>query len=289
VDALALGLVLLAAFTHASWNLLAKQAQDKLAFLWCALLVSSIVFLPLGLWLALSRPVSMLGWSIVVVTCVLETAYFWALSQAYRFGDLSLVYPVARGVGPLLVPLLGVIVLGERLAWLAVVGIALIVLGVVVSHLPSLSRSGLRTLAGALTQRGTRYALLTGVCIAAYSIVDKVGVSLVPPLLYAYCVHIGSALGLAAIVLGRNRSAIFTEWQRNRGNVAVVGILSPLTYVLVLSAMTFTPVSLVAPAREISVVIGALLGAVVLHESYGQERLLGSAFIAAGLVLLVAG
>lgn len=288
MTALALGLVLLAALAHASWNLLAKRAREKLPFLWYATLVSSAVYLPVGLWFALSRPVSAYGWTFVIVSSALECLYFWSLSQAYRFGDLALTYPVSRAVGVLLVPLLGAILLGERLSELESLGILLIVAGVVSVHLLAFSLDGIRALASATRHQGTRYALLTGLCVAAYSTLDKKGVTLVPPLLYGYCLHVGSALGLAALVLPGRRSGAAGEWKAHRLAILAVGILTPLAYTLVLVALTFTPVSYVAPAREVSVVIAAVLGVFLLREPYGVQRLFGSALITAGLFLLVA-
>src|SRR5690242_4439473 len=123
---LALGLVLIAAVTHASWNLLARRADEKLPFLWCTVLVASVVFLPLGLWLALTQPVEPSGWAVVALSALLEAFYYWTLSQAYRYGELSLVYPIARGSAPILVPLLAAAFLGERLSPLAAGGIVLV-------------------------------------------------------------------------------------------------------------------------------------------------------------------
>jgi drug/metabolite transporter (DMT)-like permease len=288
VSGLALGLVLLAAGIHASWNLLAKQANDKLAFLWCSALVSAVLYLPLGVWLLLAYPVPPLGWAIVGGSSLLEGAYYWGLAQAYRHGDLSLVYPIARGTAPLLVPLLAAVFLGERLSLLGAGGVGLVVVGVLTLHLPALSGPGVRALVGALGQLGTRYALLTGVFIASYSTLDKRGVALVQPALYSYLLFCGISLALLPLLVGLGTS-VAAEWKRSRRGILVVGLLGPVSYGLVLAALTLAPVSYVSPAREVSVVIAALLGAYVLHEPYGRARLVGSALIAAGLALLVLG
>jgi drug/metabolite transporter (DMT)-like permease len=288
VSGLALGLVLLAACVHASWNLLAKRAGDKLAFLWCSALASVILYLPLGLWLLVAYPVPPEGWVIIAGSSVLEGAYYWGLAQAYRYGDLSLVYPIARGTAPLLVPILAAVFLGERLSPLGAGGVALIVGGVLTLHLPALSLRGVRALAGALGQLGTRYALLTGVFIAGYSTLDKRGVALVQPALYSYLLFCGIAVALLPLLVGQG-TKVAAEWGRSRRAIVVVGLLCPLSYGLVLAALTLAPVSYVSPAREVSVVIAAVLGAVVLHEPYGQQRLVGSALIAGGLALLILG
>ena len=284
----ALGLVLLAAATHATWNLLARRADDKLAFLWCGNAASTVLFLPVGAWLLLTEPISAAGWSVVGVSAGLEALYFWTLAQAYRYGDLSLVYPIARGTAPILVPILAALFLGEQLSGPAVAGIGMVVLGTVAIHTRSLGWPTVGAVGEVLGHRGTRYALLTGLVIAAYSALDKYGVSLVKPVLYAYLLFAGLSAILLPVVL-RRRSALVREWKLRRGSIVAVGLLAPTSYGLVLLALTLAPVSYVAAAREISVVLAAILGAMVLHEGYGRQRLLGSTAIAAGLMLLVLG
>jgi len=288
VSGLALALVLLAACIHASWNLLAKQAGDKLAFLWCSALVSAVVYCPLGLWLLRAYPVPPGGWAIIAASSLLEGAYYWGLARAYRHGDLSLVYPIARGTAPLLVPVLAAVFLGERLSPLGAGGVGLVVVGLLTLHLPALSWRGVRALAGVVGQAGTRYALLTGLFIAGYSTLDKRGVALVQPALYSYLLFCGITVALLPLLAGAG-TKVAAEWRRSRQAVLAVGLLCPLSYGLVLAALTLAPVSYVSPAREVSVVIAALLGAYVLHEPYGRPRLVGSALIAGGLALLVLG
>jgi drug/metabolite transporter (DMT)-like permease len=288
VSGLALALVLVAACIHASWNLLAKQAGDKLAFLWCSALVSAVLYLPIGLWLLLAYPVPPEGWAIIAASSVLEGAYYWGLAQAYRYGDLSLVCPIARGTAPLLVPILAGVFLGERLSPLGAGGVALVVVGVLALHLPALSARGVRVLASAMGQRGTLYALLTGVFIAGYSTIDKRGVAFVQPALYSYLLFCGITVVLVPLLVAQ-RTKVAAEWDRSRRAIMAAGLLCPLSYGLVLAALTLAPVSYVSPAREVSVVIAALLGAYVLHEPYGRQRVVGSALIAGGLALLVLG
>jgi drug/metabolite transporter (DMT)-like permease len=292
VNGLALGLVLLAAVGHASWNLLARRADEKLPFLWCTTLVTSVVFAPLGIWLLATQEVAPTGWVVVAISAGLEAFYYWTLSQAYRYGDLSLVYPLARGSAPILVPLLAAIFLGEHLSVLAAGGIALVAAGILTIHLPvgvwSGGWSGPHGIAATLGQLGTRYALLTGLVIATYSSLDKRGVALVPPLLYAYLLFVGLTAALVPLVRPQ-WDAVVREWDQHRLSIVVVGLLTPTSYGLVLFALTLAPVSYVAAAREVSVVLAAILGTVVLRESYGRQRLLGSLAITAGLALLVVG
>ena len=285
---LALSLVLLSAGIHATWNLLAKRAGEKLPFLWCGTLASSVLFLPLGAWLLTTHPIPAEGWLVLAGSSCVEAAYYWSLSQAYKHGDLSLVYPIARATAPLVVPLLAAVFLGEHLSPLGATGILFVVVGALVAHLPSLNIAGLRALAGAGHGVGTRYALLTGCLIACYSTVDKVGVSIVTPALYAYLLFAGVTIALLPLLLPR-RDLVLAEWASHRAAILVVGALAPIAYGLVLLAFSLAPVSYVAPAREVSVVVAALLGVVVLHEPNGARRLVGSGLIVAGLLLLVVG
>lgn len=288
MDGPALGLVLLAAVAHATWNLLARRAEEKLAFLWCGTAVSTVLLLPIGAWLLLHESISPIGWLVVTLSAGLEALYYWTLAQAYRYGDLSLVYPIARGTAPILVPLLAVLFLGETLSGLALAGIGLVVVGTGLIHTRQLGRLSLGAIVAVLGQLGTRYALLTGLVIAAYSALDKYGVSLVTPVLYGYLLFAGLTIVLAPFMV-RQRAALAMEWKLRRGSIVVVGLLAPASYLLVLLALTLAPVSYVAAAREVSVVLAAVLGAVVLHEGYGRQRLLGSTAIAGGLMLLVLG
>jgi drug/metabolite transporter (DMT)-like permease len=289
MSSLALSLVLVAAVAHAVWNLLARRADEKLAFLWCGSLVTSVLFLPAGAWLLVTGPpIPPVGWGVVALSACLEALYYWTLAQAYRYGDLSLVYPIARGTAPILVPVLAVTLLGEHISAMALVGIGLVVAGTVTMHVRSLGWPTRRAILAVLGQLGTRYALLTGLVIASYSSLDKYGVTLVPPLLYGYLLFAGLTVALVPLIR-RQRPALASEWRQRRGSIVIVGVLAPLSYGLVLLALTLAPVSYVAAAREVSVVLAALLGAVVLKEGYGRQRLLGSTAIATGLALLVFG
>ena len=228
------------------------------------------------------------GLLILAASCCLEAAYFWSLAQAYRHGDLSLVYPIARGSAPLLVPVFAAVFLGERLNLATGAGIVAVVCGGLLIQLSSLSRVALPGLVARARQPGTVFALLTGATIAMYSTLDKRGVTLIPPALYAYLLFPGVCLALLPMIAPR-ADRVVNQWQHHRHAVLMVGLLAPVAYGLVLVALSLAPVSSVAAAREVSVVIAAVLGTSVLREPYGKPRLLGSVVIAGGLALLVAG
>ena len=287
MSGLALGLVLLSAVIHAGWNLLAKRGLNQEVFIWLAQVAISIVLLPLGLFLLLRYPIDATGWFFVAGTVLLHVFYFFFLGRGYARADLSVVYPIARGMGPAVVPILGVLVLGETVSPPAVAGIVTVVVGIYTVYWWGSFGQILSDPLKLFKEPGTRYALFTGATIAIYSIWDKVGVSHVTPFLYMYLMSLGSALGLAPLLIkSHGTSALRAEWRRNSTTILAVGLMTFVAYGLVLTAFQFSRVSYISPAREFGIVIGVLLGVLVLKEPFGRGRIIGSCMIAAGLVLI---
>ena len=287
VSPLTLALVLCVAVAHATWNLLAKRARDTVAFTWLFATLAIGIYLPLIAVLVLFAGGAPDGHGLawMAFSGCLQVAYFTLLTRAYRIGDLSLVYPLARGTGPAVAVAGGVLLYGERPSALALGGVALIVLGVLVMTAPG--RGGLPAGAG----RAIMLALATGVCIAAYTLWDKRGVQHVNPLVYNYGTIAVIALALAAPVLGNpaRRKRAAGELRCNRAALLGVAVLSPLAYGLVLIALRLSPVSYVAPAREISIVLGAAFGARLLREGDAGRRLSGASAIVVGVLALALG
>jgi drug/metabolite transporter (DMT)-like permease len=287
MTAVSLILVLLAAVAHASWNLLLKRADDPEVFAWCLLVVATVLLAPLGVVLLFYNSVDVTGLWFILATIALHVLYFNLLARGYVQGDLSLVYPVARGMGPMLVPVLAVVFLNEKIEPLAIGGIAAIIGGMYTiswwGNFHQLLRSPLLFLKSA----GMRYAVLTGLTIAVYSIVDKEGVGHVQPLLYMYFLTIGTAAMLAPYVLfHKGAKSVRAEWRANAVPITVAGLFTFAAYGLVLTAFSLSRVSYVAPAREVGIVIGVMLGVFLLKEPFGRGRLLGSGFVVAGLALI---
>src|ERR687894_1179704 len=282
----ALVLVLVAATFHATWNLLAKRVGDGGAvFVWLFGALSMLIYAPLAAVVVLverphlgpAPPLFMFG------SGVLHLGYFVLLQRGYAVGDLSLVYPLARGTGPLLATAAAIVLFDERPSALAFVGIGLITAGVFVLT----SESGsLSTGLGA----GVVYGLLTGVFIAAYTIWDKQAVSalLIPPLLQSWATILVMTLLLTPVAMSRNKVAR-ALWRAHKPEVIGEAVLSPLSYILVLMALVFTPVSYVAPAREISILIGAAMGAGLLSEGHSTRRLIAAAAMVVGVIALALG
>ncbi|HEY2603953.1 MAG TPA: EamA family transporter [Thermoleophilaceae bacterium] len=281
-----LALVLVAAVAHAGWNLIAKGAQGGAAFVWCCAVAGTVLYVPV-LAFALATDPGPLGWTalgLMAVSGVLHAVYFVLLQRGYAAGDLSVVYPLARGTGPLLSTIAAIAFLGERPGLVALAGAGLIVVAVF-----SLIRRS-DDHASSPVYAGTVYAVLTGTAIAAYTLWDKhaVGAAALSPVIYYWGTNLANAVLLSPVAL-RRRSELRLAWTRSRLRAVAVGLLSPLAYVLILYALARAPVSYVAPARESSIVVGTLLGAIVLHEGDTRRRLSAAAAILAGIVALTLG
>ncbi|MBF9042177.1 EamA family transporter [Rhodobacterales bacterium HKCCE4037] len=277
---LGFSLVLAAAFAHATWNFLVKRLNGGTELLWLFAALSLPVYGPFALYLALTFD----EWSLLAViallgTALLHLAYFLLLQAGYRAGDLSVVYPTARSTGPVLSSLLALVLLGQALPAQAALGGAIIVFGVaMLTGGPRGSARPLRSLA---------YGLGVGMLIGAYTVWDAWGVSvlLIPPILMDYA----SAIGRTILLYPHARkrwNKVQALWRDHRIEVLTIAVLNSGAYILVLYALTFTPVIYVAPLREVSVLIAVLLGSIVLGEGQLARRLIWASVILAGVSIL---
>lgn len=282
----ALTLILAAAVIHATWNLLNKRASGHATFTWVVAVLSALLYAPITITVVevWQLPFDLVTVGMMAGSAALHTAYFVLLNQGYRAGDLSLVYPLARGTGPLLSSLAAIVFLGERPSAVALAGALLIVVGVLI----------LTTKLAKLREPGAReaviYALITGLFIAAYTIWDKQAVSRfgIAPLVLDWGANVGRAVLLTPFALKYSDEAV-NEWREHKYEAIAVAVLIPLSYILVLTAMRFTPVSYVAPAREISILIGTAMGARLLAEGDAERRLTGACAMVLGVVALAVG
>ena len=279
----ALALVLTAALMHAFWNYLAKKSRHKIAFIWWFILFAVIFYFPMFWYFLADAQISAKGWACMVATGILHTFYFFFVGSSYEQGDLSVVYPLARGFGPFWVPILAVVFLREQLSLTGIAGIGLVVAGIYVIHLKSFSVKAVFEPFRAIRQPGSTWALLTGCTIAAYSLVDKVGIQSVQPPVYIYFIFFIPLLLLTPYVFVNERAVLKKEWQINKKPIMAVGFLVVFTYLLVLFAMQTSNVSYVVAARELSIVFSAFFGIVWLGEGHLQTRFIGAFLIAVGV------
>lgn len=281
--ATAFALIAAAACAHAAWNFFAKQARGGLPFVWLAGVCAMTAYaLPAAIQLLLDdHGVTAAGIAFMAGSGCLHSAYFTTLQRGYATGDLSVVYPLARGTGPALSVLLAIVILGERPGPLALVGAALVIVGVL-----SLAAGGKRR----PSRAALGFALLTGVIIAAYTLWDAHAVESLaqPAIAYYWGSEVTRALVLAVPAL-RDREGLRTALEHDRRAILAVGLLSPLAYILVLVALTLAPVSVVAPGREASIVIASLLGTRVLGEGESRMRAVAAVAILGGIACLALG
>ncbi len=287
MTALALSLILAAAVIHASWNYFLKRSGGGAVFVWLFATLSALIYLPLAaliIWWVKPE----FGWvhyGLMFASAVLHTAYYLLLDRGYRSGDLSVVYPIARGTGPLITVLCAVLLLGEHPTPIAVAGRA--------ADRRRRGRADRRPAqpAGSPgTYQAVGFALLTGCMIASYTLVDKIAVAawLIPPLVQDWATNLGRVLLMTPMMLSR-RHEIVPTWLRAKKEIVAVALLCPLSYILVLTAMVFTPVSYVAPAREVSILVAAFMGTQWLAEGDVKRRLTAAAAMVFGIVCLALG
>ena len=274
-----LPLVLLAAVFHATWNAMLKASENPLALATRALSWGTVLSLPpvAVAWLLSGRPgLPLAGWLIALASAFLELIYFIALSIAYQRGELSVVYPIARGTAPLLAVLVGVILLGERLHAPAILGVIALLGGIWVVRRPSTAGSALWP------------ALLTGVMIAAYTSLDRIGVRLGSPWVYGWLLWLfGAILLVSFTTVRRVPGSRLTD--EPRLSVAV-GVLMTAAYFMVLFALSVAPLAIIAPLRESAIVLVTGWGIWRLGERRGAWlRVAGALVIVAGIALLTIG
>jgi|SRR5579872_486505 len=283
MSVLALALIMTSALAHATWNLLAKRVEGGAAFIWLFDGASTVMLAPAVVLIVVLHglhltPVALL---LILASSTLHMGYFVLLNRGYRAGDLSLVYPLARGTGPLLATAGAVGVLGERPHPIVLAGALLIGAGAVA--LGANPRDLWRQRAGP----AVGLALATGVLIAGYTLTDKEAVDLqhAPPLFYLWALTLLSTLWLTPAA-SRHGATVRQLWRQHRTEILTIGLLSPVAYFLVLEALVFTPVSYVAPAREVGILFGAIMGFHFLNEGEIPRRLSAAALMVAGVVLL---
>jgi drug/metabolite transporter (DMT)-like permease len=277
-----MSLVVAAAVCHAIWNLYAKRAADGgPVFVWLNSAASTVIYAPLMLAVVIISPPQW-SWLLpmaMLVTGVLHLGYSVVLQRGYQHGDMSVVYPLARGTGPALSVTFAIVVFGERPGLLGVLGAAGVVLGILII--------GLGRSSGTRLSAGVGYGLLTGVLIAGYTVWDAwaVGPLAISPILFDWGNNFSRSLMLGPYAL-RRRDEIRRVWREHRTAILVVSIIAPAAYILVLFAYRYAPVSLVAPARELSIVIGSVLAWLLLREQQAGRRITGAAVVLLGVVAL---
>ena len=279
-----LSLILAAAVLHAFWNIVSKKANGRAPFIWLVYIASTFMYLPVLLYRirqgddVISQPVLWFSLS----SSALHIAYYLILQKGYRNGDLSVVYPLARGAGPLFSSVAGILLLHEQLKLKASIGLGLILIGVLI-----ITRLSFRKDNNAKIITGVYWGILTGFFIALYTFNDTVAVKqyAISPLIITFVSNMFSTFLLIPFVLSQ-KTEIKREIRQHKWSIVTIGLLSPAAYILVLVALKYAPLTVVAPARETSILIGVFMGSRVLNEEDGRRRLVASVSILGGIIAL---
>lgn len=279
---LAVAAVLLAALTHATWNLAAKRAARARHFVWLYSAGSVLLYLPVVAWIIVAhRPqFGPLHWLALALTGVLHIGYSLLLQAGYRASDLSLVYPLARGTGPLVAFLAATFILGEPASAWSALGVVLVVTGI-------LMVSGLASAGHKAPRAGIVLGMLTGTFVAAYTINDGWAVTtlMISPFIVDFTGNLLRLAVLSPMALG-DRSGLLAEARAFRVPVLTVALLGPMGYILVLFAMRLAPIGHVAPMRELGTLVGMYFGARLLKEGVSPLRMAGAVLMVGGVITL---
>lgn len=273
----ALGLLLIAALCHASWNFLLKRTRETFVVTWWAMVFSCV---PAIVILLIYPPLPARAYAFAGASALFQAAYYFALTSAYRVGDFSLVYPVARGAAPALLMLWAVLFLDEKPSPIGVGGVLVVLCGLAVMGSSNFTKHA--KVSGA----ALGWALLTALFISLYSATDGAAVKQFSPAPYTSLIFIVTTLAMTPLIIARHRAhlkvQLRTEWRR----AALIGVLSLISYGLALGAYSLGKVSYAGAVREVSIVFGAIGGWLWLNEGFGARRTAGALLMFAGILVI---
>jgi drug/metabolite transporter (DMT)-like permease len=277
-------LIAIASLAHATWNLLSKKTNSGVVFIWLVYVLSVLLYMPvlIGLFCNGNLSITAAVFWLAFASSIIHLFYFLLLQAGYRNSDLSVVYPLARGSGPLLSSVAAIFFLHEKPTFFSVSGLVLIVAGVMV-----ITRFKFKAKFDQRLKQGLCYGLGTGFFIAAYTVVDSIAVKQysASPFLLTFATNLVGAIALFPFLIKRT-----TEIKQNllqyKWNIIGVVLLSSAGYILILIALKFAPLTIVAPSRELSIIFGVFMGNSFLKETDFTRRLLASILILAGIICL---
>ena len=272
------GIVLVASALHAAWNVAARKVQGNAVVFWLSLGIAALLCLPFAAALTWSRGLPLSALPYMLATGIIHALYFGLLAHAYEHGEVSVVYPVARGTGVAGTPLLAYVLIKEHVSVIGSLGIIVIVLGIVLL--------GVSLLALQKKHHTFVVALLVGSTIIGYSVLDKVAVGRTNPVIYVCGMFFVAAVFLTPYVLFRHSRELRDVWRNSKRYIFSIGPASLITYLLILFAFRVGKVSYIVAAREFSVVLGAILGFAILGEKLTWRKALGIAAVTLGVAVI---
>lgn len=282
MNTLTLILVVISTFTHAYWNYVLKKVNGGATFVWSFTVITTILYLPFTLYIFRFSEYNLRLSHVLVffMSVVFHALYFIFLDKAYSFGDLSIVCPLARGIAPVITIIIAISLFKEKLSTFHFVSITFIIVGSYLLSEISMSK-------GKNNKASIVYALLCGLIVSLYTLTDKyaVGILLLPPMVLDWFNNIGRCIILAPYAL-KNYNKTLHNFKNNLKEIFIVAILSPFSYLLVLYAMRLSPISLIAPLRQISILLSSLFGIRLLYEERNTTKMVGISITFLGLIIL---
>ncbi len=290
MELLPFSLVLISIFTHAYWNYLIKSSENKHVFTCLSKVAEVVIFAIPASYFAITLEFHSEYWLFIVVAAIVTFMNYFFLASAYKYGELSLIYPVSRS-SIIFLPFIAFFSIGETIDSVGYLAIILILIGTFLMHMESIDRPGIKTIFKNMNTKGTLYALLAALMVAGYTLWDKIAITRLEPFLYFYLYTCMVGIIYSVIISVRfKREEIRKEWQLNRNRIVQVGFFNSLTYILVLTALTMSKVSYVGGLRQLSIVVGAFLGVKFLGEKFGEPKLVGILIsILGGCLIYLAG
>lgn len=285
VNLTAMGLVLASALLHAGRDYFIKRGSDKQVFSWSLRLVGLMFLVPI-FFVYWDGAIPVKAWVFIVASGIVHVLYSYTLAGAYHEGDLSLVYPIARSA-PVFVLLWSTLVSREPVTAPGVAGVLVVVAGAFILQWKQFSwHQVLSPLRATFRNASVRLAWATALLVAVYSLIDDRGVELVDPFVFLFLYAVVTTTLYTLYVLIARRERIIHEWRRHWQFILPAGVMSPLGYLLTLLAFRIEHVAYVTTVRQVSIVFGVILGSLLLREPYGRIRLLASAIMFAGMLLI---
>lgn len=288
MDSLPFALVLLSIFTHAYWNYLIKRSENKHIFTALSKVSEVVIYILPAIYFFSKFNFHGYFLFLIFVAAIITSLNYFFLASAYKYGDLSLVYPVSRS-SILFLPVLAYLFIGETIDFIGMMSILFILTGTIIMHLDSFDKSGMKNFYKNIKSKGSLYALLAALTVAGYTLWDKVSISKMEPFLYFYSYTFLIACFYNIFVFKKFcKTEIKNEWIKNRSRIIQVGFFNSFTYILVLIALTMSKVTYVGGLRQLSIVVGAYLGYKLLNENLSRPKIVGIllSLIGGGLIYI---
>jgi uncharacterized membrane protein len=282
-------LVLVSALIHSSWNFFTKRGNWPLEFFFWVFLLGTLLYLPFfiafGVFPSFLLTMPSKLWWIVILSGFIQTIYIVCLIEAYREGDLSLVYPISRSA-PIFTQIWAVLFIGEILSTKGVIGIALVTFGIFIVSIRDFQLKSVSSYAKPITSRPYLLAFIAALTGSIYSVIDKVGVQIIHPVFYIWFINFLMCMDTGFYVLLQRKGAFLKVWKESKKEIFIIALLQNASYFLVLMAMQISKVSYVVAFRQVSALFAAGMGIIFLKESHWKTRISGALILTLGLVLI---